>query len=297
MIPEFPQFKSLELSDKKDVEKFTSQFPPYSDFNFVSMWCWDIQGAMRISQLNNNLVVRFTDYLTGEPFFSFLGNNMVNETVETLLEFSKKEGLNAQLKLVPEDSISNLDKNRFTIEEDPNHFDYMISVSTLKEYDTPETKSRKKEVKSFLSKFNPEVKILNLFDSTTRKDILQLLTERLKYNENTLENELLAISRLMTVHEELVFLPVGIFIDSKLVGYFFSEILGNKFTTAHFWKANIAISQHIYAYLMQETAKILHTHGCELMNIEQDLGIENLRKWKKSYNSKIFLKKYIVKPS
>ena len=67
MIPQFPEFKSLELSDKKDIESFTKRFPPYSDFNFVSMWSWDIKEEIRISQLNGNLVVRFTDYLTGKP--------------------------------------------------------------------------------------------------------------------------------------------------------------------------------------------------------------------------------------
>src|SRR3989338_5939738 len=102
MIPKFPKFKKLELSDKKDIEKFTSKFPPYSDFNFVSMWSWDIKGEMRISILNENLVVRFTDYITGEPFFSFLGNNKVNETAEALIDLSKKEGLKPMLKLVPE---------------------------------------------------------------------------------------------------------------------------------------------------------------------------------------------------
>ena len=93
MIPEFPQFKNLELTDKKEVEKITGKYPPYSDFNFVSMWSWDIKGEMRLSILNGNLVVRFTDYITGNPFYSFLGNNEVNDTVEKLLELSKKEGL------------------------------------------------------------------------------------------------------------------------------------------------------------------------------------------------------------
>ena len=111
MIPEFPQFKKLELSDKKDIEKFTSKFPPYSDFNFVSMWSWDIKGEMRLSVLNNNLVVRFTDYLTGNPFYSFLGDNKVNETAEQLLELSKNEGLKAELKLIPEDSVRSVDKS------------------------------------------------------------------------------------------------------------------------------------------------------------------------------------------
>ena len=73
MIPGFPEFKKLELSNKEEIENFTSKFPPYSDFNFISMWCWDIKGETRISKFNNNLVVRFTDYLKGNPFFSFFG--------------------------------------------------------------------------------------------------------------------------------------------------------------------------------------------------------------------------------
>ena len=75
MLPEFPKFKSIDLTDKKEIEEINKKFPPYSDFNFVSMWCWDIKGEMHISILHDNLVVKFTDYLTGDPFFSFFGNN------------------------------------------------------------------------------------------------------------------------------------------------------------------------------------------------------------------------------
>ena len=70
MIPEFPEFKKLELSDKEEVEKITSKFPPYSDFNFVSMWSWNIENKIWISQLYGNLVVHFTDYLTDGTFLS-----------------------------------------------------------------------------------------------------------------------------------------------------------------------------------------------------------------------------------
>jgi len=48
MLPEFPKFKGIELSDKEDVEKITHKYPSYSDFNFVSMWSWDIKGEMQI---------------------------------------------------------------------------------------------------------------------------------------------------------------------------------------------------------------------------------------------------------
>ena len=130
MIPHFPKFKKLELTDKEEIEKINVKYPPYSDFNFVSMWSWDIKGEMRISQRYGNLVVRFTDYLTGEPFYSFLGNNKVNETTKELLELSKKEGLKLQLKLVPEDSLTGLDPNKFRAEE-KNFTDWLLSTKAM----------------------------------------------------------------------------------------------------------------------------------------------------------------------
>ena len=82
---EFPKFKSIELSDKQEVEKITFRFPPYSDFNFSNLLAWDLKREMGFSILNNNLVVKFTDYVNGQPFLSFLGDNMVNETARELI--------------------------------------------------------------------------------------------------------------------------------------------------------------------------------------------------------------------
>src|SRR3989338_1647905 len=150
MIPEFPKFKPIELSDKTEVEKITSKYPPYSDFNFVSMWSWDIKNEMRISLLNGNLVVRFTDYLTGEPFYSFLGDNKVNETVEELLEFSKKEILPLELKLIPEEVLKDLDQIKFKATEDRNNFDYIYDVSRLAELKGNEYQSHRNSIHKFL---------------------------------------------------------------------------------------------------------------------------------------------------
>jgi hypothetical protein len=294
MIPEFPNFKHLEISDKTDIELHTKKFPPYSDFNFVSMWSWDIKNEMLLSLLNGNLVVRFTDYVDGTPFYSFLGENNLDETAETLIDFAKKEGLKGELKLVPEDVAKHLSKNKFESKEDRDHHDYIILTSTLKDYNTPKTHSRRKSVKRMLADFTPEIRLLNIDELGHQKNILRLITDRVKTDKNVFENEILAISRFMSNHKEISFLPMGIFINNELAGFFFSEVLNDGYATAHFWKANTKISQHIYAYLMQEKAKMLHERGCKFMNIEQDLGQENLRKWKSSYSSEIFLKKYII---
>ena len=174
MLPEFPNFKKLELSDKEDVEKITHKYPPYSDFNFVSMWSWDIKGEMRISQLNGNLVVRFTDYITGDPFYSFLGNNKVNETAETLLQFCKKEGAKTILELVPEDSIKGLNIKKFNIEEDRDHFDYIYPINSIASYLGSEYQKHRKMVRRFEKQHKFEILTLNLMNVNNQKLIFIL---------------------------------------------------------------------------------------------------------------------------
>ncbi|MEJ0042787.1 MAG: hypothetical protein WDM81_11525 [Rhizomicrobium sp.] len=55
------------------MERITRRFPPYSDFNFLNLYSWDAGERVRLSSLNGNLVIRFADYLTDEPFYMFLG--------------------------------------------------------------------------------------------------------------------------------------------------------------------------------------------------------------------------------
>jgi hypothetical protein len=296
MIPEFPQFKKLELSDKNDVEKFTSKFPPYSDFNFVSMWSWDIKDGMLLSVLNNNLVVRFSDYLTGEFFYSFLGNNQVNETVKKLLELSKKEGLEMKLKLVPEDSLKGLDLNKFKTEEDRDNFDYIYDVSLISEYTGAKFSDKRSNVSSYLRKFlNIRTEILDLKNPSIQKGVIKLDEKWLKqkkeknidYDFNS--SEIVAIEKFFQ-SEMLNIISIGIFDYKRLIGYSFFEILPNKYCICHFAKAD-NLFKDTYDYLIKEGTEILKSRGCIFLNYEQDLGLRGLRKSKMSFRPVNFLKK------
>jgi len=294
MLPQFPEFKKLELLDRAEIEKITRQYPPFSDFNFVSMWSWDIKEEMRTSLLNDNLVVTFTNYITGETFLSFLGSNKVNETAEAVLTMSSAFGFGDSLRLVPETSVKELDSNKFKVEEDRDNFDYIMPLQVLKEYNTHETRQRMTEVRKLLREFSPEIRPLDLSNIKNQKDIFQLITKSLP-DAKLVKNELLAISRFIEAHKNPNLVTIGLYINSELAGFGCSEVLNHSFANFHFWKANTNISKSMYSYLMHEKATLLFDkYGCKFLNIEQDLGIENLRKWKSSFGEPVFLKKYTV---
>src|ERR1700690_3760804 len=104
--------------EKQDINSLLSKFPPYSDFNFISMHSWNIKEDMQVSELHGNLVVRFKDYHSEKAFLSFIGEHYIDETLTTLLNYAPVNGLGAELQLVPEHVISQIRKpGNFVITE------------------------------------------------------------------------------------------------------------------------------------------------------------------------------------
>lgn len=300
MIPEFPKFKKLELTDKEEVEKITQKYPPYSDFNFVSMWSWDIKGEMRISLLNGNLVVLFTDYLTGKPFYSFLGDNKVNETAEVLLGLSKKENLGVELKLVPEDSIKGLDVSKFKIKEDRDNFDYMYHIEHLSSLKGTRYETHRNQINQFYKKNkNWKVNVVNFQEIYHKKDILNLYEQWLKNrggnsSDKEYKNEFLALSKLLSIEnlEKHNLVCFAVYVEGKLIGFIINEHV-NEHNIIHFEKAHIDY-KGAYPFLMQQNSKILNNFNLKYLNFEQDLGIEALKFTKNKLRPSHFLKKYLI---
>ena len=124
MIPLFPKFIKLNLHHKYDINLCTFKFLPYCDFNFVSLWCYNIKNEIVLSVLNDNLIIKFTDYLTSKNFYSFFGDKKFEETCLILLKDSHKNHFEPQLKLIPEIFIKNRYK-KIDIKEDRHNFDYI----------------------------------------------------------------------------------------------------------------------------------------------------------------------------
>ena len=296
MLPKFPSFKRLELSDKANIEKITNQFPPYSDFNFTSLWCWDTHDQILISELHNNLVVKFTDYQSGEKFYSFLGKNEINETANNLLELSLKEKIDKELKLIPEEVKQNLNPNNFLIKEEPDHFDYIYDTNTLSKMEGKKFKIKRKHSQFFKKKFLPEIKILNLNDSLTKIEVLDLFNNwALDKGENNQlnNNEFIAFSRYLNFSKSINFFAIGLFYNSELIAVSMTENIHDIYNIGHFQKSRI-LFKGINDYLTNQIAIFLNEKNIKYMNCEQDLGLPGLRENKKSYMPCRYLKKYSV---
>ena len=297
MIPQFPEFRVVEVSDREAIESHTRQFLPYSDFNFTSLWAWDTSGERMISELNDNLVVRFTDYSTHEPFLSFLGTNETEQATRTIIDFCKAEDLPTTLKLMPEVSVKGMRSSVIRLEEDRDNFDYIYSVPALASLRGNTYMSKRGRTNKFRRTY-PEAhtEVIDLADKGAQADISTVigLWEQRKINDEKkyeIEHERTAIARLCQTADSHELIATGIFIKSNMVAFSIEEILPDGYSMCHFWKADSAHTG-IFDFLMQEKAKHLETLNVLFVNYEQDLGIPALRKAKSSFRPVHFLKKY-----
>lgn len=300
MIPVFPELKIVGVDDRESVETHTHRYPPYSDFNFTSLWAWDTSNKRMISELNGNLVVLFTDYSTNEPFLSFLGSNETESTMRTLLEYCKEHDLPQTLRLVPEVSIKSIQSSAFQVEEDRDNFDYIYSVPELSALAGGKFKGRRNFVNRFIHDHAAaRTEIVNLTtDLDAQEKILATLDSWEQHKQShgkeyELEHERAAIKRIFEtahLHELIV---TAIFEGDAMLAFSIDEVLPNQFCIGHFWKAD-GSCVGIYDFLIQKKSQHFETLGFAFLNYEQDLGVEGLRQSKMDYRPVDFLKKYVV---
>lgn len=301
MIPEFPNFKEVSFDDKDAVESFTHKFKPYSDFNFISLWAWDTNGRRRISVLNDNLVVLFTDYQTEKPFISFLGNTRVEETVEILLAYAEKERMPTILSFIGQETVNALQNTQLLIEEDPVNFDYVFSTTEHALLQGNKYSSKRHLVKKFIQE-NPNARyeVERLSDEAIQEQLISTLR---KWGSNKILNgkdydfkhEEIAISRLLKVlrnkNSKLILSYISL--NQGMLGFSIDEILPEGYAISHFAKANTEY-RGIYEFLNQQVAHYLQDIKIAFWNWEQDLGAKSLQTVKSSYRPITFLKKYKV---
>lgn len=299
MIPEFPSFKKIELSDKNEIEEFVSNFPPYSAFNFTNLFAWDIRNDRGISKLNGNLVILLTDYETSEPFLTFIGVNKCEETIAKLLYFANESKISPNLRFITEESIKDIKSSDIIITEDRDNFDYIFSPNELAKFQGIKFKKHRHLARKF-EKDNPSVvfELKDLTDLSVPEIVSSVLHqwECQKKAQNKcvdLRFEEKALYRLLDNVQNNNLILSCISVRNRIIGFSIDELLPNHSVMSHFIKADSSF-KGIYEFFNQKLAQHFVTLNIELWNWQQDLNINNLRETKLGYRPVSFLKRYTV---
>lgn len=293
MLTTYPAFQKLNINQKNLIEDYTLQYEPYSDFNFTSLFCWDIDNSVSVCTLNNNLIIQLPDYITSKPVYSLIGSNKIDETISELVD---KFGL---LQLVPEYTISKLkNKDNFNLTLDRDNYDYVYDIDKLVEMAGKEFAKERNYLSKFERMHSTDMKIINLENSIEQysKDINQVLSNWMKSPNKDLaeaKNEYIAINRLINNSNNLNVSGILVYLKNKPVAFAIYEILNDGWAISHFEKADISVVR-VFLLVKHQSFLAMKSKNCRLANYEQDLGIDGLRQAKLSHHPVRFLKKYTI---
>ena len=291
--PTFPDFQPLRIADRPIVVATTRSYPPYSDFDFASLFCWNVDSRVEWSLLGEILVVRFAEYRTGSPALSLIGNRDLDRAVNTLMKYADSEGLPRRLNLVPEIVASGLDSRRWDIKEEADHHDYILDTDLV----ARSWRKLRQRSNNFWRR-HPTCETSTSYlaeDRRTRDASLVLFDNWLRGRPITQhDKERSAFERALHFAPELDLIATGIWSGNRLVSLGILENLNNGWAIAHFSKADTVFDSDGYAALNRVVCQNLISVGVRFLNIEQDLGLPGLRTSKVRLHPVSFLKKFSV---
>lgn len=295
VIPTFPDFKPLELSDRAAIDAAGQGFPPYSDFNFTNMYAWDTQGAMRLSRLHGNIVVQFIDYLSETPFLTFIGQQRISETASALLALATTTFKTTALRFIPEEVAQGLAAHGFAVTQDHGASDYVYAVDHLAGMHQWVGRRSRNRIRQFTARY-PDYSIrhqpLALIDAVEYRALFMTWARRKNGAAPGASNEYRAFERLLHLSAEIE--VVALYADAGLVGFSSFELMRHDTALVHFSKTDNTFHPGVCDVLYWEEAKVLQAKGIKHYNWEQDLGLPGLRHSKKKYEPCHFLNKYTV---
>ncbi|OGC21283.1 hypothetical protein A2291_06225 [candidate division WOR-1 bacterium RIFOXYB2_FULL_42_35] len=293
MIPEYPQFKPIDLGCLTDIEDHLKGHPPnICEFSSANLIIWQDFDRYQLTLINNNLCI-LNDPLT-EPcfFFAPIGHNEIKATIATCLKHC------GSISRVTEDFIKNLPQDQYHFKCLRSQFDYVYERQVLAELKGRKFDGKRNHIKRFIRRF-PEYKFVPL-EPQHKKAALELFEQWFTIREESRHfprlahnSQKIAIEQAFKHFKELELHGGAIFAEDKLQGFILGSQLNKDTATLHFLYGNPKA---------QGISQILLKEGCEkvfsqykYINQEQDLGIPGLRKAKLSYHPHHLEKKFEIK--
>lgn len=290
-------FSPVNLTNKQLIESFTAQFSPYCDFSFTNLYIWNTDGRKTFFKFHDNtLVIKTYNLISQEPMYSLLGHNIDTHVVDALLNETDT------IEFVPEECISPLlTKNiKYHITEDIDNHDYIIDLVQLKKLEGNGMKSVRQKLTRFKRDFN-SCRIEQLNSSKDYMELMQLFHKwKLTRDQNqtkALDITECALIKLLEYKEAINLQILGVKSEENvLLGFVVNELTTSDTAIGLFGFADNKI-KGIYQALEYATCLALVEKGYKYINLEQDLGIQNLRKAKQELQPYKLLKKYRIKRS
>jgi hypothetical protein len=294
-------FKKLSLEDKNNIDKYIYPYKFMScEYSFTSLYIWKDACDIQYTIYKQALILKKKDFDGNYHFMQPLGYNKedLGEIIEKLKAYRDENHMKYLFKDLEESFIEEFnvllnEKNEFCIQEDRDNFDYLYEAKKLMTFSGKKLHSKKNHYNAFTKTYNYEVVEIN--DERVINDVsnaAQKWYEETDEKDIKLYYELLAIKNIVNNMNLLKLNGVAVYVDGKVAAFSIGESLSEELAVIHIEKGDKNING-IYSFIAKTLIDKCFNNA-EIINREQDMGIDGLRKSKMSYYPLKLEKKFIL---
>ena len=289
VLPAYPYFKRLEIEDLSIFNQVFKNNPPViSEFTFTNLYAWRDAYKFQVALWDNFIIIR-SDSQKQSRFLNPIGRGNIRTVIENILKNTSGTFIR-----IPEATKSLFSEDeRFKIEEDRDNSDYLFKMQDL--------------ITLPGKKYDGKRNLIRKFKSTHSYEYIKLqqtnAPECLKFEEawcllkdcagvEGLNNERHAIREMVKNFSAFDLIGGAIKIEREICALAIGQKLNKDTLVLHILKADpniIGLYQVIHNEFLKQEGKAF-----QYVNMEQDLGIEGLRKSKLSYHPVKMIKKYTI---
>ncbi len=290
-------FKSLELKDRDIINSYLRQ-QNYraSDLCFTNLYCWGRKFDTQFAITDDWLFIRFKDNNGRNSYLKPIGAGVLKEAVDLIQEDHSSFDSPFQMRGLTKQMIEEIEKAM------PGQFDYKLNRSVSDYIYTTEKlihlKGKKLQSKrNHINRFKRENdwKYHSLTGNRALvEECKEMLDKWMEMNKEEKDPSLVYddfATTLMLDNFEYFNLKGGLIcVDNEIAAFSIGELLTEDTMVVHVEKAFTSI-HGAYTIINQQFVEN-EASGFLYVNREEDMGIDNLRQAKLSYQPDILLEKY-----
>ena len=296
-----PEFQKIKLADQDWMTTFlAAENSLTTDGCFGTFYLWGDAFGQMVAQTGNRLLLYYD--VPEQPFFAYpAGSGSLEPAIRSMERKAAAAGTTLVIKGVTEQQKEDLEAERpgyFEFVESRANADYIYEVETLATLAGRKLHGKRNHCHRFEQSW-PDWR----FEKLERAHFPQCMALLDHWVENHVEQavdiqtaERFALERAFADYENLNLEGGALFVGAKLVAFTIGEPVSTNGFDIHFEKA---MTEFGGAYPMVNREFVRHLKSCypglRYINREEDLGLENLRRAKESYQPAFILKKYIAR--
>lgn len=267
-----------------------------SEFTFTNMFMWQKPYNIRYAEIDGNLCIFSKHGSNPETVNMTTMQGDITSTVPRILDYFSRTNQQVRIRIFGKNQKERMIEQfpeMFRYEKDTNSADYVYKIENLVALPGSKYHAKRNHINKFKNLYNYQYHDMTADYREDCRNLFELWCESKRDTVSNIDEQLEAVNKLLDNWENLDISGGCLTVDGKLVAFSFGEVLCQQESIVVIHLEHADTEYHGSFPMMNQQFLENKWSDYTYVNREEDMGLEGLRKAKKSYHPSFLTDKYI----